>query len=130
MEIDLPLCRSNGQALDSLEYQRQSKGWITFMEHGWFLGVALISLLSALVFGFFTSLSAVARMGCLGVALALAASGVALIFRGKLPLYRQRRFFTFGSFELPEVGRASYRRGYGFIAFAVFLMLGLLLTTG
>jgi hypothetical protein len=130
MEIDLPLCRSNGQALDSLEYQRQSKGWITFMEHGWFLGVALISLLSALVFGFFTSLSAVACMGCLGVALALAASGVALIFRGKLPLYRQRRFFTFGSFALPEVGRASYRRGYGCIAFAVFLMLGLLLTTG
>ncbi len=38
-----------------MEYQRQSKRWITFMEHGWFLGVAVISLLSALVFGFFTS---------------------------------------------------------------------------
>ena len=70
-----------------------------------------------------------ARMGCLGVALVFAASGVALVFRGKLPLYRQRRFFTFGSAALPEVGRALYRRGYGFIAVAVFLMLGLLLTT-
>lgn len=113
-----------------MDYQRQSRGWITFLEHGWFLGVALISLLSALVFGFFTSLSAVARMGCLGVALVFAASGVALIFRGKLPLYRQRRFFTFGSASLPEMGWTSYRRGYRCIAVAVFLMLGLLLTTG
>lgn len=58
-----------------------------------------------------------------------ALTGVALIFRGKLPLFRERRFFTFGSAVLPEERRASYRRGYGCVAFAVLLMLGLLLTT-
>lgn len=112
-----------------MEYQRRSKGWITLLEHGWFLGVVLSTLLGALVFGFFSGLSDGARVGCLGVALASAMTGVALIFRGKLPLFRQRRFVTFGSVVLPEERRALYRRGYGCIAFAVLLMLGLLLTT-
>lgn len=112
-----------------MEYQRRSKGWITLLEHGWFLEVVLFFLLSALAFGLFRSLSDEARIGCLGVALAFAATGVARIFRGKLPLFRQRRFFTFGSAVLPEERRASYRRGYGCIAFAILLMVGLLLTT-
>ena len=112
-----------------MEYQGRSKGWTTFLEHGWFLVVVLSVLFSALVFHFFTGLSDMARLGCLGVALAFAATGVALVFRGKLPLFRQRRFFTFGSGALPEGRRASYRRGYCCIAIAVVLMLCLLWTT-
>ncbi len=115
--------------MGEMEYHGRSKGWTTFFEHGWFLVVVLTALLSALIFHFFTGLSDMARVGCLGVALAFAATGLALVFRGKLPLFRQRRFFTFGSAALPERRRASYHRGYCCIAVAVFLMLCLLLTT-
>ena len=64
----------------------------------------------------------------IAAALVVAGVGVTLIFYSKLPLYRQRRFFTFGSGALPESRRAFYRWGYRCVGFAVVLLLCLLLS--
>jgi hypothetical protein len=44
-------------------------------------------------------------------ALLIAVAGAVCIFRAKLPLYRQHRFFTFGSRDLPASSIPLYRTG-------------------
>ena len=60
------------------------------------------------------------------VALALAVTGIVLLFLARLPLYGQRKFFTFGSRGLPERTRKLYRVAYFFIGLGVLIMLVLL----
>ncbi|MEN6336561.1 MAG: hypothetical protein ABFE01_20085, partial [Phycisphaerales bacterium] len=60
------------------------------------------------------------------VSLVLAGIGVILLFFARLPLYRQGRFFTFGSKALPAAHRKVYRIAYGLIGLGVAMMLGLL----
>ena len=110
-----------------MDYQRNSNGLVTFLEHWWFLVVAVIAVLASKALVFFTRLTGTTWIWCYGTALFVAAIGVALIFYAKLPLYRQRRFFTFGSSALPESRRFSYRWGYRCVLFAVVLLLCLLL---
>ena len=62
------------------------------------------------------------------VALASALLGILSLFVAKWPLYRQRRYFTFGSKPLPEGRRPLYRIAYVFIAASLFLMLLVLAT--
>jgi hypothetical protein len=100
----------------------------TFLEHWGFLLMAIVGLLAAQVLMFFTRLTGTPWIWCYGVGLFVAAVGVALLFYSKLPLYRQRRFFTFGSAALPEGRRSFYRWGYRCVGFAVALLLCLLLS--
>ena len=60
-------------------------------------------------------------------ALALATIGTVLLFAARLPLYRQRRFFVFGSRQLDEKHRRLYRWAYKFIGASVGLLVLLLL---
>lgn len=48
-------------------------------------------------------------------ALAFAGIGIVLLFVSKLPLYRQRRFFTFGPSLLDERHRRLYHWGFDFL---------------
>jgi hypothetical protein len=111
-----------------MEYQRNSNGLITFLEHWWLLLVAIVALLTSQLLTFFAGLTGVRWIWCYAVALAVAAVGVSLIFYAKIPLYRQWRFFTFGSGALPEGRRPFYRWGYRCVIFAVALLLCLLLS--
>ena len=111
-----------------MDTHRQSNGLQTFLEHWGFLLMAIVGLLSAQVFMFFTRLTGTPWIWCYGVGLLVAAVGVALLFYSKLPLYRQRRFFTFGSAALPESRRSFYRWGYRCVGFSVALLLCLLLS--
>ncbi len=61
----------------------------------------------------------------LWIALALGVTGVVLLFVARLPLYRQGKFFTFGSEDLPETHRRIYRIAYVFIILSVLLILAL-----
>jgi hypothetical protein len=45
-------------------------------------------------------------------ALLIAAVGAGYLFRARLPLYRQHRFFTLGSRHLPPASLPLYRRGW------------------
>ena len=61
------------------------------------------------------------------IAFVLGVVGIVLLALAKLPLYHQRRFFTFGSRALDEGHRRLYRRAYCFIVISVLLMSLLLL---
>ena len=111
-----------------MDYQHQNNGLVTFLEHWWFLLVAVIALLTSQLLTFFTKLTGTRWIWCYAIGLVIAAIGVFLIFYAKIPLYRQRRFFTFGSGALPERRRGFYRWGYRCVIFAVALLLCLLLS--
>jgi hypothetical protein len=111
----------------TMEYRSKNNGWQTFFEH-WELGVGIVVVfLTGQVLNFFTGLSGKSWIWCYGIGLAVAMFGALLIFYAKLPLYRQRRFLTFGSGALPENRRLFYRWGYGFVLCAAALLSGLFL---
>lgn len=100
-----------------MEYGRQGRGLRTFFEHGWLFVVAAATLLLAsLGFSLLKAVEGAPRVWWGGVMVAVA--GAALILHAKLPLYRERRFFTFGSRALPEDRRRWYRWGYYCLALA------------
>jgi hypothetical protein len=111
-----------------MDYKRQSNGRLTSREHYWFFCIAVSAVLASLILSFFSRLTGTPWIWCYAVALFVAGVGVTLIFYSKLPLYRQRRFFTFGSGALPEGSRAFYRWGYRCAIFAVALLLCLFLS--
>src|SRR5262245_47797524 len=111
-----------------MDYQRQSNGLMTFLEHWWIVLVAIVAVLASQLFTFFTRLTGTPWIWCYGIGLAVAAAGASLIFYAKVPLYRQRRFLTFGSGAMPESRRPFYRWGYRCVCFAVALLLCLLLS--
>jgi hypothetical protein len=111
-----------------MDYHRQSNGLLTFLEHWWFLSVVVFAFLTSQVLSFFTRLSGTPWIWCYVIALAIATVGASLIFYARLPLYRQLQFFTFGSRALPQQRRPFYRWGYRCVAFAVTLLLCLLLS--
>jgi hypothetical protein len=55
-------------------------------------------------------------------ALLFGITGIILLFFARLPLYRQRRFFTFGSRALDDHHKRLYRWAYLFIAACLFLL--------
>jgi hypothetical protein len=111
-----------------MDTHRQNNGLLTFVEHWGFLLSAIVVLLVSQILSFFSRLTGTPWIWCYAVALCIAAVGVSLIFYSKLPLYRERRFFTFGSGALPETRRAFYRWGYRCAIFAVALLLCLFLS--
>ena len=58
--------------------------------------------------------------------LVLAAIGVILLFFARLPLYREKKFFTFGSRHLKGIHKKLYRLAYCFIGASIVIMLFLL----
>ncbi|MCL5096759.1 MAG: hypothetical protein M1608_04370 [Candidatus Omnitrophica bacterium] len=111
-----------------MDTHRQSNGLQTFLEHYWFLVIGVSAVLASLVLSFFSRLTGTPWICCYGIGLAVAEVGVSLIFYAKLPLYRQRRFLTFGSRALPDSSRPFYRWGYRCVLFAVVLLLCLFLS--
>jgi len=94
-------------------------------------GMAIVPLIVALVAGVLLTPLFRARSGdptMLWVAVGLAIIGIVLLFIARLPLYRQRRFFTLGPGALDEPHRRIYRWAYRFIAASVLLLLLLYLT--
>ena len=111
-----------------MDNQRNRNGFLTLLEHWWFLIAAAFAFLISQIFDFLSTLSGTPWVWTYAIGLAIGVGGAALIFHAKLPLYRQRRFFTFGTQALPEHSRPFYRWGYRCVTFAVALMLCLLLS--
>jgi hypothetical protein len=57
------------------------------------------------------------------IAFSLAVFGLVLLFFAKLPLYRQGKFLTFGSKELPDKYKGIYRIAYYSIGVSLVIML-------
>ena len=111
-----------------MDYQRDSNGWQTFLEHWGFTFIVLLGLLGMQVQAFFILLSGAPWIWCYALSLVAGAIGVGLLFYAKLPLYRERRFFTFGSRALPEKRRPFYRWGYRCAVCAIVVLACLLLS--
>jgi hypothetical protein len=111
-----------------MDTQRQSNGWETFIEHWGFALTAVIALVGSQLVMFFTRLSGAPWIWCYFIAVFAGGVGVGLLFYAKLPLYRQRRFFTFGARALPEQRRPFYRWGYRCAVFSIVLLACLLLS--
>jgi len=95
-----------------------------------FLSWQSVPIVSLLVVAFLLRFVRGTRQGdptFVWVSLILAVIGVILLFIARLPLYRQRKFFTFGSKALPAGHRKVYRIAYGFLGVSVVMMLSLLL---
>jgi hypothetical protein len=56
-------------------------------------------------------------------ALGTGSVGSILLFFARLPLYRQRRFWTFGPRELPSFHRKLYWLAYMFVVISILLLL-------
>jgi hypothetical protein len=65
-------------------------------------------------------------IGLYQTALGLGCMGIILLFLARLPLYRQRRFFTFGPKALPLFHRKLYWCAYAAIIPSIFLLLTIL----
>ena len=61
--------------------------------------------------------------------LLLACIGIVLLFFAKLPLYRQKKFFTIGARHLTGIHRKLYRLAYTFIGISIVLLLLLIAMT-
>ncbi len=64
-----------------------------------------------------------------GCTLFISLLGAIFLLHAKLPLYRQHRFFTFGTRDLPPASVPLYRRGLLLSAIGTFLSLLLILTS-
>ncbi len=90
--------------------------------------IAAIAFAGSWVLTFFTRLTGMPWICCYFIGVAVALLGAGLIFYAKLPLYRERRFFTFGPRALPEQRRPPYRWGYVLVSAGVMLLICLLLS--
>ena len=90
--------------------------------------VAVIGMIGSCLLSFFNELTGSPWIWFYFIAIVLGASGVALIFWAKLPLYRIGRFFTFGAAALPVERRSFYRWGYCFAILSAALLACLLLS--
>jgi hypothetical protein len=94
--------------------------WITIW--GLWINFGIVVLGSQLLW-FFSHLTGTRWVLCYVIALIIGTIGASMIFFAKLPLYRERRFFTFGSEALPEQRRPVYRWGYCCVALAIALLV-------
>jgi hypothetical protein len=89
--------------------------------------IIIIALLTSWLF----SLRGWQWVAAYSCALLIAIVGAVYLFRAKLPLYRQHRFFTFGAKHLPPSSLPLYYRGCRLsivgISFAILLLFTSLL---
>ena len=114
---------SSSPPFDLMDYQRQTNGRMTFFEHWGLIIPGVAGMLIFLLISYLTGLAGASWIHCYGIALTTAAIGVGLIFYAKIPLYRQRSFFTFGTKALPRSRSFFYRAGYCGVLLAIGLLL-------
>jgi hypothetical protein len=73
--------------------------------------LALPVVVPILVASWLLSLHGTPWLWAAAISLGIAAIGAALLLVAKLPLYRQRRFFTFGIQAVPQSSHGIYRWG-------------------
>jgi hypothetical protein len=107
--------------------QKKSDWWYLPPDWAFFFGIYFIMMpiliLSGCLLPYLSLAKSRGDVTLLYIALALGGVGTVLLFFARLPLYRQRRFFTFGSRALDEHHRRLYRWAYRFIGGSVLLLL-------
>ena len=89
--------------------------------------IAVIGILGAMFLPHLVNARTTGDATILYVALALGIVGSVLLFLARLPLYRERHFFTFGPRALDNRHRQLYRWAYLLIGVCAFLLVVLIL---
>lgn len=111
--------------------KREPSDWYFPRDWRWILSWYFVVMPIALISFLFLPALSEARPGnpiLLYVALCLGLVGVVLLFCARVPLCRQRKFFSFGPRGLSVLHRRLYWTAYGFIGVAIGIMVFLLLT--
>ncbi len=95
-----------------------------------FIIVPLIGILAAMVLPLLNKYRQSDGWTAFYFALGAGIIGVLFLFFARLPLYRQKKFFTFGPRLLDPAHRRLYRFAYCFLGLSVFLLLSLLVKLG
>lgn len=111
-----------------MDARKQGNGIATFLEHWWVWITILVAIITERILGFFMGLGGIPWICFFVASCALMVLGASLIGYAKLPLYRSRRFFTFGVKAVPQHLVGVYRWGWRLILFGVVLGLCLLLS--
>jgi len=122
--------------LDQIAYamkHRNHKEWIWPPPDQWIgvwglLTIGLVGTFTIWVLSFFIGLTGMPWIYCYFIGIGVAALGASLVFYAKLPLYRQRRFLTFGPRAVAEQRRPFYRWGYVCALLGALLLACLLLS--
>jgi hypothetical protein len=77
--------------------------------------VAMVCVLAGVLLPLENDLKTGDALGIYFTALGLEAAGIILLFLARLPLYRQRRFWTVGPRELDRTHRRLYWLAYSFV---------------
>lgn len=112
---------------------RNGRTWIYPPADQWmavwgFIVLAVVGMLASWILNFFTRLTGTLWIAWYLLALGAAILGASLILYAKLPLYRERRFLTFGPRAIPERRRPFYRCGYSLAVLGSALLACLLLS--
>lgn len=111
-----------------MDYERQSNGLQTFLEHWGCLLTALVAIAFGNLLTFFFNLAGRPWIYFFIASMVLLLVGAAMIGNAKLPLYRTGRFLTFGVKSIPVGLVGYYRWGWRLFSFGVALSLCLLLS--
>ena len=107
---------------------KRNSDWYVPPDWRWLLGLNFLLPCIAMLAGIFLSLIALlqtADMRALyGFGLGAGVMGTFLLFIARLPLYRQRRFWTIGPKHLDQKHRRAYWLSYVFVVVSM-LMLGI-----
>ena len=85
--------------------------------------IAAIAVLTSMLLPSITTLQRVDLTRLFAVGLAAGICGVIFLFFARLPLYRQRRFWTFGPRELDRFHRRLYWLAYLFVLASIGLLV-------
>ena len=84
--------------------------------------IGAIAMLTAMLLPSVTTLQRVDVTRLFSVGLAVGAVGAVLLLFARLPLYRQRRFFTFGPRGLDRLHRRLYWLAYLFVVCSIVVL--------
>jgi hypothetical protein len=84
--------------------------------------IPAITILASILLPALSFLKAADALNLFYSGLGIGSLGIVLLFFARLPLYRQRRFLTFGPRELPAFHRKLYWLAYLFVVASVLLL--------
>jgi hypothetical protein len=88
-------------------------------QFGWLLICPAVAILASFLLPALGQIKEAKAVDLFYCGLALACFGIVLLFLARLPLYRQRKFLTFGPRELPAFHRKLYWLAYLFVVASV-----------
>ena len=108
--------------------QKDPLAWYIPPEAVLWLGPFALAFVCGLATTLMNTFFAVRRgdLSFLVVSFGVCLTGVLLLFFARLPLYRQRRWFTFGPRHLTGIHRRIYFVAYGFLVIGFTMILALI----